>query len=274
MNRYRPGTSGTVLDKIVSARAEEIDRKLCVVSFDAVRESAEKAGSTLDFHGALSKPRISLIAEMKRASPSGGELRPDLDPAEMAQTYAAAGASAMSVLTEPLFFNGRMGDLRVAKAAAPEIPALQKDFVFDEYQVYEARANNADAVLLIVAILDPEQLNALHTLARDLGMAVIVEVFDHPELETALKIDPPIVGVNNRNLKTLETSLAIFEQIATLVPTSTTLVAESGMKNADDVRRVASLGADAVLIGEALMRAGTGVAGLARAIAEGGDGDS
>ncbi len=267
-------SSGTVLDKIVSARGEEIERRLCAVSFDAVRESAEAAGSALDFHRALSKPGISLIAEMKRASPSGGELRPDLDPADMARTYASAGASAMSILTEPFFFKGSMDDLRVAKNAAPEIPALQKDFVFDEYQVYEARANNADAVLLIVAILDPGQLRALHTLAIELGMAVIVEVFDRPELETALKIDPPIVGVNNRNLKTLETSLTIFERVAKLVSAETTLVAESGMKDAEDVRRMASHGADAVLIGEALMRAGAGVAGLARAIAEGSDDDS
>jgi indole-3-glycerol phosphate synthase len=208
---------------------------------------------------------------MKRSSPSGGELRPDLDPAAMAQTYIDAGAAALSVLTEPFYFKGGMSDLRAAGdvARARSVPVLQKDFIFDEYQVYEARANGADAILLIVAILDDARLDALHQLAHELGMAALVEVFDEEELATAMKIDPPILGVNNRNLKTLKTSLSHFEKIAPRVSDGRVLVAESGMRNGADVKRMSEAGADAVLVGEALMRAGGDAGSLAGQLLDG-----
>lgn len=271
MTRDALPTTGTILDEIVAARAKDIERAQCAVSLDGVRDAAKKAKPALDFRAALSRPGISLIAEMKRSSPSGGELRSDLDPAAMAQTYVAAGAAALSVLTEPFYFKGGMSDLRAAGevAKAHSVPVLQKDFVFDEYQVYEARANGADAILLIVAILDDARLLALHRLAHDLGMSALVEVFDEEELESAMKIDPPILGVNNRNLKTLKTSLSHFEKIAPRIPGGRVVVAESGMKNGADVKRMSDAGADAVLVGEALMRAGGDAGSLAGQLLDG-----
>ncbi len=271
MNRDGLPTTGTVLDEIVAARAAEVDRVQCAVSLDGVREAAEKASPALDFRAALARPGMSLIAEMKRSSPSGGELRPDLDPVEMAQTYVDAGAAALSVLTDPFYFKGNMNDLRIAGevAKARSVPVLEKDFVFDEYQVYEARANGADAILLIVAILDDARLDALHTLGHELGMGVLVEIFDEEELDRAMNIDPPILGVNNRNLKTLETSLTHFEEIAPRISGGRILVAESGMKSGADVKRMSDAGASAVLIGEALMRAGDDVSSLASQLADG-----
>ncbi len=271
MTRDALPVTGTILDEIVAARAKEIDRAQCAVSPDGVKDATSRVKSALDFHAALARPGISLIAEMKRSSPSGGELRPDLDPAAMAQTYIDAGAAALSVLTEPFYFKGGMGDLRAAGGVAKSlsVPVLQKDFVFDEYQVYEARANGADAILLIVAILDDARLNGLHQLANGLGMAALVEVFDEKELEAAMKIDPPILGVNNRNLKTLETSLSHFEEIAPKVSDGRVLVAESGMKNGADVKRMSDAGADAVLVGEALMRAGGDAGSLAIRLLDG-----
>ena len=257
-------STGTILDEIVASRAAEIDRQRCAVSLESVRAAAETAEAALDFHGALAKPNISLIAEMKRKSPAGGELRADLDPADMAQTYVEFGASALSVLTEPFYFDGKMADMRDAGGVAHSsgVPVLQKDFVFDEYQIYEARANGADAILLIIAILDESALRTLQGLGHELGMGVLVEVFDLEELDLAMKIDPPILGVNNRNLKTLETSLGHFEEIATLTNSDRVLVAESGMKSGANVRRMEAAGADAVLVGEALMRAGSSAGSL------------
>ena len=269
MSTAKTKSTGTILDEIVAARAAEIDRQRCAVSLDGIRAAAESASPALDFHGALTKPGISLIAEMKRKSPSGGELRADLNPVETARTYVESGASALSVLTEPFYFDGKMADMRDAGsvAHASGVPVLQKDFVFDEYQIYEARANGADAILLIVAILDESALRRLHDLAHELGMAALTEVFDGDELDLAMKIDPPILGVNNRNLKTLETSLAHFEEIANVMDSERVLVAESGMKSAADVRRMEAAGADAVLVGEALMRAGSSAGSLASEIA-------
>lgn len=268
MSTAKTTTTGTILDEIVAARAIEIDRQRCAVSLDGVRTAAEATSPAFDFHVALAKAGISLIAEMKRKSPSGGELRADLDPSATARTYVEAGASALSVLTEPFYFDGKMADMRDAGSVAHSdgVPVLQKDFVFDEYQIYEARANGADAILLIVAILDESALQRLHDLAHDLGMAALMEVFDREELELAMKIDPPILGVNNRNLKTLETSLGHFEEISSLLDGDRVLVAESGMKSVKDVRRMEAAGADAILVGEALMRAGSSTGSLASEI--------
>lgn len=261
--------TGTILDRIVAAKSKAVERQKAKAPLAQVRARAEAAGSTTGFAEALAGPGISLIAEMKRASPSGGELRPDLDPSAMARTYAEAGAAAISVLTEADHFRGDIADLRAARsAAAPHgVAILQKDFVFDEYQVYEARAGGADAVLLIVSILDHDRLAALLSLTTDLGMDALVEAFDEAELDAAIDAGAAVVGINNRNLKTLETSLTVFERLAPRAPEGTILVAESGMKAPQDVRRMTSAGADAVLVGEALMRAGGGVAELARQLA-------
>ena len=199
-------------------------------------------------------------------APSAGELDPDMDPALRAEEYCSAGAAAISVLTEFDHFRGTIEDLAAAKtvAARSSVPVLLKDFVFDEYQVWEARAAGADAVLLIVSILDEPLYRDLYELCQSLAMDALVEVFDEPELELALKVDPGIVGVNNRNLRTLETSLDVFERVAPGIGHDRLRIAESGMKNAADVRRMGRAGADAVLVGESLMRAGGDAASLVR----------
>ncbi|MDA1281307.1 MAG: indole-3-glycerol phosphate synthase TrpC [Chloroflexi bacterium] len=261
--------TGTVLDRIVANKREALLKAQRKHPLGNVRRAAEAAGPRSDFYAALSVPGVSLITEMKRASASAGSLAPDLIPAVMAQTFIDGGAAAISVLTEADHFSGSLADLREVKAVASlrGVPVMEKDFVFSEYQVYEAAAHGADAVLLIIAILDPDQYSDLLGLAQSLGLGVLVEVFNGSELDTALTEDPRIVGINNRNLKTLETDISVFESLAPQVPRDKLLVAESGMKNADDVRRMQAAGAQAVLIGESLMRAGGSVSELVSELA-------
>jgi indole-3-glycerol phosphate synthase len=254
-----PPATGTALDRIVSAKRSRLAEAKRTVPFTLIREMAESAWPALPFERALrSKPGVAVIAEMKRASVSAGDLAQSMSPAEQAQMYCQAGAAALSVLTELDFFSGTSADLGEArKVAAPlGVPVLQKDFVFDEYQVYEARASGADAVLLIIALLPPDRYRTLIEMTRSLGMAALVEVFDERELDDALAEKPQIVGVNNRNLKTLETTLSVFESVGPRIPSDVLAVAESGLKSLDDVRRMAAAGAKAVLVGEWLMRAG------------------
>jgi indole-3-glycerol phosphate synthase len=218
---------------------------------------------------ALSGPGVAVITEMKRSSASAGSLAPELDPSAMAKTFVDGGASAISVLTEASHFSGTLDDLRQVKAVAGPsgVPVMEKDFVFSDYQVYEAAANGADAVLLIIAILEPQQYSELLALSLGLGLGVLVEVFSADELDIALVEDPQIVGINNRNLKTLTTDIAAFESLAPRVPKDKVLVAESGMKGVEDVRRMEAAGANAVLIGESLMRAGGSVSELVTSLA-------
>lgn len=260
-----------ILDRIVSARLERIAQAKRDRPLADVRAALADALPVTPFRDALeSRPGISVIAEMKRSSPSAGALEPDLDPTKRAGMYCSAGAAAISVLTEPDFFGGSNDDLRKVKAVAAKhgVAVLQKDFVIDDYQLYEARASGADAILLIIAILEPDRYAVLLSLAGELGMDALVEVFDEQELEVALLEKPDIVGVNNRNLKTLETSLGVFERIAPSIPVGSLKVAESGMKNAADVARMGEAGAKAVLVGESLMRAGDDAAELVSAMSQ------
>jgi indole-3-glycerol phosphate synthase len=195
-----------------------------------------------------------LIAECKKASPSKGLLRPEYDPAQLARTYAENGATALSVLTDEKFFQGSLNDLSAARAAAG-LPALRKDFIVDSYQVYEARAAGADAVLLIVAALNPEQLQELHQLINEVSMTALVEVHDEAEVETALKIEPKLMGVNNRNLHDFSVDLRTTARLRKCIPANIALVAESGIHTAEDVARVRDMGVDAILVGEALVTA-------------------
>ena len=254
-------SSPSILQRIVAAKRKRIAAAKLAVPSSRLICLADAAEPPLSFTSALaSARRVSVIAEMKRASPSGGELDADLDPADRARVYCESGAAAISVLTELDFFRGETSDLEAAASVASEfrVPVLQKDFVFDDYQIYEARAAGASTILLIVAILDPRQYADLYAVSTGLGMQPLVEVFDEGELDTALTAaNPRIVGVNNRNLKTLETSLDVFVRLARRIPVGVIKVAESGMKNAGDVRRMADAGADAVLVGESLMRAGS-----------------
>ena len=267
MSTVKPTTAEGILDRIVEAKRVRVDRARRETPVARLRELAEDAAPANSLANAISSaPGIAVISEMKRMAPSAGELDPDMDPALRAEEYCSAGAAAISVLTEFDHFRGTIEDLAAAKtvAARSSVPVLLKDFVFDEYQVWEARAAGADAVLLIVSILDEPMYRDLFALCQSLAMDALVEVFDEPELELALKVDPGIVGVNNRNLRTLETSLDVFERVAPGIGHDRLRIAESGMKNAADVRRMGRAGADAVLVGESLMRAGGDAASLVR----------
>lgn len=200
-------------------------------------------------------PPLALIAEIKRASPSRGPLAPGLDPAELARLYAAGGAAAISVLTDERFFQGSLDDLRRAAAAQTGLPLLRKEFVLDEYQVYEARAAGADALLLIAACLDAAQLQALHSLAQELGLTALVEVHAADELERTLACGPRLVGVNNRNLQDFSVSLETCLALRRLIPAGVPVVAESGIHTRQDVQRLAAGGLQAMLVGESLVTA-------------------
>ncbi len=214
----------------------------------------------LDFCQALQnthqqRKRPALIAEIKRASPSRGLLAADFDPLRLALTYQQNGAAAISVLTDEHFFQGSLEFLKQVRAAFPHLPLLRKDFIFDAYQVYEARAAGADALLLIAAHLTPTKLCELFQLTRSLGMAALVEVHDSQELEKALVCKPRLVGVNNRNLHTFEVNLETSLSLAGAIPGGVSLVAESGIHTPQDVERLAAAGVTAILVGEALVTA-------------------
>jgi indole-3-glycerol phosphate synthase len=217
---------------------------------------------------------VSLIAEIKRASPSKGVLCSDLDPVRLATTYVANGATAISVLTDQHFFQGDLKHLADIQSSIPNpqypIPILRKDFIFDPYQVYESRAFGADALLLIAAVLPDETLAELLTLTHDLGMTALLEVHDEDEIKRVLPLRPRVVGINNRNLRDFDVDLATFGRLCPLLPDDVVAVAESGVQTAADMRYLAQMGADAVLVGEALVTA-PDVAAKVRELARGGD---
>ncbi|MDA1278818.1 MAG: indole-3-glycerol phosphate synthase TrpC [Chloroflexi bacterium] len=259
-----------ILGEIVEKRLIRIEEAKSIHSLEEVRAASENSRLPLSLHRALgARSGVSLIAEMKRSSPSAGSLDPELDPAHRAGLYCDAGAAAVSVLTEQDYFSGSIDDLSAASAITrgSRVPLLRKDFIVDEYQVYEARAAGADCILLIIGILDPVQYADLFSLSTSIGMDVLVEVFDAVELDMAMTVEPRIVGVNNRNLKTLQTSLTVFEELAPRIPEDRIRIAESGMKNSADVARMGHAGAKAVLVGESLMKAGNDVRELAQAMA-------
>lgn len=220
---------------------------------ESARAAAAVAGPARDLPGALARPGLSLIAEVKRASPSAGTIR-DVDAAAQACAYEAGGATALSVLTEPEHFRGSLNDLRAARDAT-RIPALRKDFLCSPLHLWEARAAGADAVLLIVAALEQTELVGLMDLAETIGLAVLVEVHTEPELDRALAAGAGVVGINTRNLLTLEVDPGVVKQIRPLAPDGVVVVAESGVKTRADVEALEAIGVDAVLVGEALMRA-------------------
>jgi indole-3-glycerol phosphate synthase len=246
-----------VLAEIIGTKQAEIDA-LARRRADLDAAVAD-APPVRDFAAALRTDRVRVIAEIKRRSPSKGDLAPDLDPAATARAYEAGGAACLSVLTDGPYFGGSRADLEAARAAS-EVPVLRKDFTVDALQIDEARAMGADAVLLIVAALDDAQLRELHAHARGRGLAVLVEVHDAAELDRALAIAPQIVGVNARDLATFAEDLSTGEQMIATIPRETIAVAESAIRGVDDARRMAAAGFDAVLVGEALVRADDPVA--------------
>jgi indole-3-glycerol phosphate synthase len=256
--------SGSILDRIVAQKRTEVARLPGgPVTVEELRAAVRQHGPRRDFLEALRRPRrgpVALIAEVKKASPSAGVIRADFDPVAIARVFEAAGATCLSVLTDAPFFQGRLSHLREVRAAVG-LPLLRKDFILDERQLREAIEWGADAVLLIVGILRPEQLRHLHELALGAGLAVLVEVHDEAELEVALAAGAVLIGVNNRDLRTFRVDLATTERIArrleSLFPVAARrplLVAESGIHTRADVERVRAAGADAILVGESLMR--------------------
>ena len=247
-----------ILHKIVAVKREEIAASRKKRSLIAMRAVAESRVLTRDFIGALrtkiAAGQPAVIAEVKKASPSKGVLRADFIPADIAQSYAEHGAACLSVLTDRQFFQGEPDFLKQARASC-DLPVLRKDFMVDAYQIYESRAMGADCVLLIAACLDDAQMAELEAIARSLDMAVLVEVHDRPELERALRLKTPLVGINNRNLRTFEVSLETTLSMLADVPADRLLVTESGILSAADVRRMREAGIHAFLVGEAFMRA-------------------
>lgn len=245
------------LDKIVAAKRGEVEALKERLSPAEAERRIAGMPPCRGFQRALAEDRrrpLGLIAEVKKASPSKGLIREDFHPVELARSYAAAGADCLSVLTDRDFFQGANDYLTQVREAVP-LPLLRKDFTIDPLQIYEARLIGADAILLIAAILTPDELNSYHQLAQSLGMDVLVEVHDRKEMEQVLDMSAAkLVGINNRNLRTFATDLKTTEQLAELVPDDVTLVSESGISSPDDIRRVREAGARAVLIGEHFMR--------------------
>ena len=247
-----------ILKRILGVKAGELARARAEISEPALRALATAAPAPRDFVGAL-RARIdagdaAVIAEIKKASPSRGVLRADFRPADIAASYQRGGAACLSVLTDREFFQGAPDYLREARAACG-LPVLRKDFLIDPYQVIEARAMGADAILLIVAALSLEQMREMEALALELGMAVLVESHDAGELELALQLTTPLIGINNRNLRSFEVSLDTTIDQLESIPAGRTVITESGILTRSDVARMRSHGVDAFLVGEAFMRA-------------------
>ena len=247
-----------ILDKIIAVKRQEVAAALARKPLAAMRADAESRVLTRDFVGAM-RAKIAaglpaVIAEVKKASPSKGVLRADFIPADIAQSYAEHCAACLSVLTDQQFFQGSVDYLKQARASC-DLPVLRKDFMVDPYQVYEARAMGADCILLIAACLDDAQMQSLEALAMSLDMAVLVEVHDGAELQRALQLKTPLLGINNRNLKTFEVSLDTTLGLLKDVPAGHLLVTESGISTVADVQRMRSAGVQAFLVGEVFMRA-------------------
>lgn len=247
-----------VLSEIIAKKRERLARAKELVGLDRLRADALATRGSSSQHAlrsALQRNGINIIAEFKRRSPSKGVIRADADLTSIVRSYEAGGAAALSVLTEEDYFDGSLSDLRVAKESVV-LPVLRKDFVFDEYQVYESAAAGADALLLIVAALDDRQLESLRRLAEDeLGMDALVEVHDAQEMDRAASCGARIIGVNNRDLRTFEVSLETSLSLADRAPEGALLVSESGLNDAADLRRLRQRGFHGFLIGESLMRA-------------------
>lgn len=247
-----------ILDQITAVKREEVAAAQKQKPMAVVRADAESRVLTRDFEGAMrakiAAGQAAVIAEIKKASPSKGVLRAEFIPADIAQSYAEHGAACLSVLTDKQFFQGSVDFLKQARASC-DLPVLRKDFMIDAYQVYEARAMGADAILLIAACLDDAQMADMEAVARSLDMAVLVEVHDRAELDRALKLKTRLVGINNRNLKTFEVSLQSTLDLLPCVPADRLLVTESGIQTVEDVKRMREAKVHAFLVGEAFMRA-------------------
>ena len=255
----KPGVQDVsdILDKIVAVKRQEVQALKEKKPFELIKEDAQSRVLTRDFVGALrakiAAGQSAVIAEVKKASPSKGVLRQEFIPADIAQSYAEYGAACLSVLTDVQFFQGSVDALKQSRASC-HLPVLRKDFIIDAYQVYESRSMGADCILLIASCLSDEQMREFEWIARDLGMAVLVEVHDREEMVRALKLKTPLIGVNNRNLKTFEVDLQTTIDLYAQVGPERLLVTESGIRTVEDVARMKDAGVHAFLVGEAFMR--------------------
>ncbi len=247
-----------ILQRILAVKAEEIAAAQAQVSLALVQSAARAAAPARDFAGAMrsriAAGRSAVIAEVKKASPSKGVLREPFDPAAIAASYERHGAACLSVLTDRQFFQGKLDDLKAARGAC-KLPVLRKDFMMDPYQIYEARAAGADCILLIVAALSPDKLSELEAVAIELGLSVLVEVHDGAELETALRLKTPLIGINNRNLRTFETKLDTTLGLLAKITDDRLVITESGILKPEDVTRMRAHQVYGFLVGEAFMRA-------------------
>ncbi|NUQ36222.1 MAG: indole-3-glycerol phosphate synthase TrpC [Caldilineales bacterium] len=251
---------GKLLDEIMRWKRQEVPRQKAELPEASLRALVAFTPPPLDFAAALAGPGVSLIAEVKRASPSKGLLCKDFDAVKLALTYAAGGAAAISCLTDAKFFQGQLEFITAIKEAFRQrkitLPVLRKDFIFDPYQVLQARVAGADALLLIMAVLSPAEYRDLLAYTHELGMTALVEVHDEGELARALKESPRVVGVNNRDLRTFTVDLHTTARLRLQIPDEVLLVSESGIGNAEDVRALQKMGADAMLVGESLVKVG------------------
>jgi indole-3-glycerol phosphate synthase len=255
-------TSDDLLSRLVLEARQDLQRRRHLLDSDRFEE-AVAAYAPKDFVQALRRPHLAVVAEMKQRTPSMGTLSDDYRPADLAHAYADGGAAAISVLTHMAGFGGRVDHIRAVRAAT-DVPILRKDFVTDPYEVAESRACGADAVLLIVAALEPQQLKDLIALTRSRGIAALVEVHDEHEAAAALEAGATVVGVNHRDLRTFGVDLTLTERLRKLVPQEVVFVAESGIRSAADARRMREAGADAILVGELLMRSADPAAEIRR----------
>lgn len=255
-----------MLDSIIEGVREDLAQRRG--SLGALYERIDSQPPALDAHSFLSRDVMNVIAEVKRSSPSKGNLAPISDPAALAKKYQEAGAAAVSVLTEQRRFGGSLSDLDAVRSHV-DIPVLRKDFMVDEYQFLEARAHGADIVLLIVAALSKSQLKDFFDLATELGMASLVEVHTRSELESAMEISPKIIGVNSRNLKTLDVDPQVFQELIPAIPSSVIRVAESGIATRHDVVQAQNCGASAILVGESLVKSGDPISAMRELLGHG-----
>jgi len=256
-----------MLDKIIAQKREEVEQRKKVATITYLQQRIARQKPALDLALALKGDHIRLIAEVKQASPSRGMLSPNLNPIELAQTYAEGGAAAISVLTEANYFMGSMEHLTAIKEVVG-LPLLRKDFIFDLYQVYESRAYGADALLLIAAILSQEQLKELVSLSHSLGLRCLVEVHNEGEAERAVLSEAEIIGINNRDLNTFTVDITTTHRLRPLIPQERIVVSESGIKSKGDIEKLRKWGVDAVLVGEALVTAGDVLAKMKDLIGE------
>jgi indole-3-glycerol phosphate synthase len=256
-----------MIEELVASAQAGAERRRAQIPLEDLQQRLGERPEQRPFGEALTRPGLSVIAEFKRRSPSAGEIRAGATPADIARAYEDAGAAALSVLTDEQHFGGSLDDLREARAAC-ELPVLQKDFTVDRYQLYEAALGGADAVLLIVAALDRDQLAALYDEARELDLDVVVEVHKEEELETALTVGAEVIGINNRNLDDFSVDVQTTYELITDVPAGTAVVSESGIADRATLDELERVGVDAVLIGEALMRADDPGAKLRELIAD------